>query len=130
MPVGVVSAVRLSVGPIHNTSNSTSLILSSFSEIVQVSMMADPVKMEEEDDTITVEGARTMAEIGYMQYNIIRASIASPSIQLYHLYSFIIYTASPSILLHHLYSFTIYTASPSTKIHYYRVSPSVELHHL
>ena len=59
MPVGGVSVVRLSVGPIHNTSNSIPLILSSSSIMVQVSMMVDPVKMEEEDDTITVEGART-----------------------------------------------------------------------
>ena len=75
MPVGVVSGVRLAVGSVHKTSKSTPLILSSTNKMVQVNMRDEPVMKEDEDDTITEEGARTTREMRHMQYNIIRASI-------------------------------------------------------
>ena len=59
MPEGVMSAVRLSVGLVHKTSKSTPLVLSSTNKMVQVSMRDEPVMKEDEDDTITEEGART-----------------------------------------------------------------------
>ena len=70
--MGLVSAVRVLVGPVHTTSNSTPLILSSTNIMVQVSVREDPVMMKEDvDDTITEEGARTMREMGeggHIQY--------------------------------------------------------------
>ena len=73
--MGVVSAVRVLVGPVHTTSNSPPLTISS-TTMEQVRVREEPVKVEEEDDTITEEGARTMREMRHMQYNtIIRASI-------------------------------------------------------
>ena len=73
--MGVVSAVEVLVGPVHTTSNSTPL--TTFSNTMeQVRLREEPVKMEEEDETITEEGARPMREMRHMQYNtIIKASI-------------------------------------------------------
>ena len=73
--MGVVSSVRVLVGPVHTTANSTPLT-TSFNTMEQVRMREEPVKLEEEDDTITEEGARTKREMKHMQYNtIIKASI-------------------------------------------------------
>ena len=65
MQVGEVSAVRWSVGPVHTTSNSTPLTLSSTNTMRQVRVREEPVKMKGGgDDTITEKGVWTMREMG------------------------------------------------------------------